>query len=140
MAIYFAASVVMTILFFSVPDSRGSLIVFAFINGFFTLGQMTWLALYPSEVFPTNVRATGMTLVFNVVRFPVAIGALLTSQLITAFGGIETAAIVMGCIAYAIGLAMTPFIGPETRGAPLLDVETDSDAPAPVRPSVALQS
>jgi MFS family permease len=140
MALYFAASVVMTILFFSVPDSRGSLIVFAFINGFFTLGQMTWLALYPSEVFPTNVRATGMTLVFNVVRFPVAIGALLTSQLITAFGGIETAAIVMGCIAYAIGLAMTPFIGPETRGAPLLDVETDSDAPAPVRPSVALQS
>ena len=132
MAFYFAASVVMTVLFFTIPDSRGSLMLFAFINGFFTLGQMTWLALYPSEVFPTNVRATGMTLVFNVVRFPVAAGALLTSQLITAFGGIETAALVMGCVAYGFGLLVVPFIGPETRARRLPDVGA---APEP-RPAV----
>jgi MFS family permease len=135
MALYFAASVVMTILLFTIPDSKGSLMFFAFINGFFTLGQMTWLALYPSEVFPTNVRATGMTLVFNVVRFPVAAGALLTSQLITAFNGIDTAALVMGCVAYGFGLLVVPFIGPETRARKLPEV--GAATPEATRPVVA---
>jgi MFS family permease len=131
MLVYFVGSIIMTPLLFSVPDSRDSLMAFAFLNGFFTLGQMTWLALYPSEVFPTNIRATGMTFVFNIVRFPVAVGALLTSQLITAFHGIPTAAIVMGCIAYGIGAVMTPFIGRETRGAPLPSVDGVADVAGP---------
>ncbi|MGW5382670.1 MFS transporter [Nocardia sp. NPDC003963] len=118
---FFAGSVIMTPVFFLVPDNRTQLIVLAFANGFFTLGQMTWLALYPSELFPTNIRATAMSVVFNLARFPAAIGALVTPALITAFGSIAAAAIVIGCAAYGIGALVTPVIGPETKGRPLPD-------------------
>jgi MFS family permease len=136
---YFVASVALTPVLFLVPDTKGSLIVFAFINGFFTLGQWTWLALYPSEVFPTQVRATGMTMVFNTARFAAAAGALLVSALISAFGSISTAAIVIGCVAYGVGALVAPFIGPETNGRPLPGVPTTDDAAVlaePVREAV----
>ncbi|MGC4934099.1 MFS transporter [Gordonia sp. DT30] len=116
---YFVASVAFTPCLFLLPDDRASLIFWSAINGFFTLGQMTWLALYPSELFPTNVRATGMTLVFNLARFPAAIGALISASLITAFGSIAVAAVVIGCIAYGLGVLVTWFLGPETRGTEL---------------------
>ncbi|GAB3200898.1 MFS transporter [Nocardioides hungaricus] len=123
LALFFAMSAALTPVFFIWPDTRGELIVAAFVNGFFTLGQMTWLALYPSELFPTNVRATGMSMVFNLARFPAAVGALMTPTLISAFGGsIATAAIVIGCIGYGLGLLIAPFLGPETKGQPLPDV------------------
>jgi MFS family permease len=135
---YFAASVIMTPLLFGVPDTRAQLIVLAFVNGFFTLGQWTWLALYPSEIFPTQIRATAMTVVFNTARLAAAAGALLTSALITAFGSIATAAIVIGCVAYGLGLVVAPFIGPETRGRPLPTApgSTVDDDPA-VEPAIA---
>jgi MFS family permease len=116
---FFAASVVVTPLFFTLPHSRGELIFWAAINGFFTLGQMTWLALYPSELFPTNVRATGMSLTFNLARIPAAVGALLSATLITGFGSIATAAIVIGCVGYGLGVLVAPFLGPETKARPL---------------------
>ena len=116
---FFVASVVLTPCMFLIPDSKGSLIFWAALNGFFTLGQMTWLALYPSELFPTNVRATGMTLVFNLARFPAAIGALISASLITTFGSISDAAIVIGCAGYGLGVLVAWFLGPETRGTTL---------------------
>jgi MFS family permease len=122
MIAYFAGSIVMVPVLFSVPDSSASLYVLVAINGFFTLGQWTWLALYPTELFPTHVRATAITLVFNIVRFAAAAGALLASALIDLFGSISTAAIVFGAI-YGLGLVVTPFIGPETRAQPLPGVD-----------------
>jgi MFS family permease len=116
---FFVASVIVTPLLFSVPESRGSLIFWAAVNGFFTLGQMTWLALYPSELFPTNLRATGMSLTFNLARVPAALGALLSAKLITGFGSIATAAIVIGCVGYGLGVLVAWFLGPETRGREL---------------------
>jgi MFS family permease len=122
-ALFFLMSAALTPFFFTWPDTRNELIVAAFVNGFFTLGQMTWLALYPSELFPTNIRATGMSLVFNLARFPAALGALITPTLISAFGSIATAAIVIGCCGYGLGLLITPVLGPETKGQPLPDVD-----------------
>ncbi|HEY4281068.1 MAG TPA: MFS transporter [Conexibacter sp.] len=116
---YFAASLAMTPVFFLLGKSEATLIILAFINGFFTLGQWTWLALYPSEVFPTQIRATAMTVVFNTARFAAAAGAMLAATLIDAFGSISTAAIVIGCVGYAAGMLIAPFIGPETRAKPL---------------------
>jgi MFS family permease len=124
---FFVASVIVTPLLFQLPDSRGSLIFWAVVNGFFTLGQMTWLALYPSELFPTNVRATGMSLSFNIARIPAAVGALISASLIAGFGSISTAAIVIGCIGYGLGVLVTPFLGPETRGRALPQLTTDAD-------------
>ncbi|MBD0860419.1 MFS transporter [Gordonia sp. zg691] len=116
---FFLASVAVTPCMFLLPDSKNSLVFWAAVNGFFTLGQMTWLALYPSELFPTNVRATGMTLVFNLARFPAAIGALISASLITAFGSISSAAVIIGCAGYGLGVLVTWFMGPETRGTTL---------------------
>ncbi|MEE3750860.1 MFS transporter [Mycobacterium intracellulare] len=125
---YFAASVVTTPLLFHLPESCAALIGFAALNGFFTLGQWTWMALYPSEVFPTQIRATAMTVVFNTARLAAAAGALLTPVLITAFGSISTAAIVIGCTSYALGMFVAPFLGPETRGRALPGVHTPTDS------------
>ncbi|PWD42092.1 MFS transporter [Gordonia paraffinivorans] len=116
---FFVASVVLTPCMFLIPDSKGSLVFWAAVNGFFTLGQMTWLALYPSELFPTNVRATGMTLVFNLARFPAAVCAFVSASLISAFGSIPDAAIVIGCAGYGLGVLVAWFLGPETRGTTL---------------------
>jgi MFS family permease len=113
---FFVASVVVTPLMFELPHNRGDLILWAIVNGFFTLGQMTWLALYPGELFATNVRATGMSLTFNLARIPAAIGALVSASLISGFGSIATAAIVIGCAGYGLGVLVALFLGPETRG------------------------
>lgn len=132
LAAYFAGSLVVTPLLFLVPDTHGALIAFAALNGFFTLGQWTWMALYPSELFPTNIRATAMTVVFNAARFAAAAGALLSATLITTFGSISTAAIVIGCVAYGIGLLAVPFLGPETTGRPLPTPEAIGDDARPL--------
>lgn len=119
---FFAGSAVMTPVFFLVPDSLGSLIALAALNGFFTLGQMTWVALYPSELFPTHVRATAMSITFNVARIPTAVFTLVAASLIAAFGTISSAAIIIGCVAYGLGVLIALFMGPETKGQPLPQV------------------
>jgi hypothetical protein len=60
-------------------------------------------------------------------RFVAAAATLLTATLIDAFGSISSAAIVIGCIAYALGALVTPFIGPETRARPLPGVEAPEE-------------
>ena len=50
-----------------------------------------------------------------------AIATLLGAFLIQVFGSISTAAVVVGSI-YALGLLVTPWIGPETRAKPLPDI------------------
>ncbi|MEK8174421.1 hypothetical protein NKH77_51720 [Streptomyces sp. M19] len=86
----------------------------------FTLGQMGWMATYPAELFPTAVRGTAITTVFNGTRFIAAAGALLSGSLVTGLGGISTAALTIGSI-YVIGLFFALNAGPETRGKPLPD-------------------
>jgi MFS family permease len=130
MTLYFAASLLLTPVFFLFAHTLTAMIGLAALNGVFTLGQMTWLALYPGELFPTHLRATAISAVFNLARFPAAIGAMLTPLLIGGFGSVATAAIVIGCCAYALGLLISPFIGPETRGAPLPQVDLSDRAPA----------
>jgi MFS family permease len=129
--LYFAASLVMTPILFELADTKTALLILAALNGFFTLGQWTWLALYTSEVFPTNIRATAMTVVFNMARFAAAAGTLLVATLIDAFGSIGSAAIVIGCIAYGVGALVAPFIGPETRARPLPGTPSVAPRPAP---------
>ena len=107
------------------------------LNGFFTLGQWTWLAIYPAELFPTHLRATAITIAFNATRFVAAAGTLATAALIGFFGSISAAAVVVGSI-YILGLLVTPWIGPETRGQPL--PEADEFAPTASSPAAAIES
>jgi len=59
-----------------------------------------------------------MSLVFDSSRSVSALGPLLAGRLISSFGGLGTAAAVMSLI-YVVGLMVTPFAGPETKGKPL---------------------
>lgn len=134
MVLFFAGSLVSVPLLFLYASTPTQLTLFAALNGFFTLGQWTWIALYPSELFPTQIRATAISFVFNTTRVIVAGGTLLSAAAIHFFGSIGTAATVIGS-GYVVGLLLTPWIGPETKGQPL---PTDDDAHLALQPSPAM--
>ena len=89
------------------------------VNGFFTVGQFSWMPMYLPELFPTGVRGSAISLVFDITRYVAALGPLLAGWLIATLGGsISSAASIIGVI-YVVGLIATPFAGPETKGTPL---------------------
>jgi MFS family permease len=137
MLFYFAGSLVSVPALFVWPTSLAVLTIAAAVNGFFTLGQWTWLAIYPSELFPTHIRATAITFVFNVTRLVAAGATLIGAYLIQVFGSISTAAVIVGSI-YALGLLVTPWIGPETRAKPLPSFDDFASA-ASRHPAVAAE-
>ncbi|MEJ2861601.1 MFS transporter [Actinomycetospora flava] len=116
---YYAGALIMTWVLFGLSySSLGWLIAAVFVNGIFTLGQMGWMATYPGELFPTAVRGSAITIVFNASRFLAAAGALLSGAIIGGLGGITVAALTIGSI-YVLGLVFSLIVGPETRGKPL---------------------
>ncbi|RTL61342.1 MAG: MFS transporter [Pseudonocardiaceae bacterium] len=116
---YFAGALVLTwVLFGFQYSSLGLLTLVVAVNGFFTLGQMGWMATYPGELFPTSLRGSAITVVFNVSRVFAAAGALLAGAIVGGLGGIATAALVIGSI-YVLGLVFALIAGPETKGKPL---------------------
>jgi MFS family permease len=116
---YFLGSLILTpILFFPATASTTLFLWVAGVNGIFTLGLMGWMGIYPPEVFPTYIRATAITIVFNLTRFIVAAMIIFSGELITLFGGIAMMAAVMAAV-YILGCAVTFFAGPETKNKPL---------------------
>jgi MFS family permease len=117
--LYFGASLVLTpVLFLWTHDLR-LIVVVLVVNGFFTLGQYTWMPVWLPEFYPTHLRATGAAVVFNAARFIAFLGPLLSAAIIARLGGYGIAATVVATI-YILGLAVAPFC-PETRGKPLPD-------------------
>src|SRR5215831_8538057 len=103
-------------LFLLVRDGD-TLLVISAANGFFSTGQFAWMTIYLPELFPTRVRGTAMSLVFDSSRSVAALGPLLAGRLVSSLG-IGTAAAVMSLM-YVVGLTVTPFAGPETNGKSL---------------------
>lgn len=91
-----------------------TLIIFAAIAGYFTLGQFSWMTIYLPELYPTRARTTGASFIFNFTRFFTVASVLVAGRLIAAFHGYAEAATIIGLI-YVIGLAAVGFL-PETRG------------------------
>ena len=89
----------------------------AALNGAFTLGQFAWMAIYSPELYPTAVRATAVSLVFNAARFVSILGPLLSGFLITRLGGYSVSAVLFSSM-YLVALCAVPFL-PETKGKPL---------------------
>jgi len=116
--LYYLGSFVMVVVLFQFVHDPGLLLVAAAVNGFFTSGIFAWMPIYLPELFPTHVRGSAISLVFDSSRYLAAAGPLLAGWLITALGGIGTAAVIFGSI-YLLGLVLTPFAGPETKGQPL---------------------
>jgi len=117
--LFFGASLLLTPVLFLWTHSLGLAVVVLVVNGFFTLGQYTWMPVWLPELYPTHLRATGAAFVFNAARFIAFLGPLLAGAIISSLGGYGIAATVVGLI-YILGLAVAPLV-PETRGVRLPD-------------------
>ncbi|MEU4671803.1 MFS transporter [Amycolatopsis sp. NPDC023774] len=117
--LFFGASLVLTPVLFLWTHSLGLIVIVLVINGFFTLGQYTWMPVWLPEFYPTHLRATGAAFVFNAARFVAFLGPLTAGAIISQLGGYGVAATVVGLI-YILGLVVAPFC-PETRGQQLPD-------------------
>jgi MFS family permease len=115
--IFFAASFVLTPALYMWTSDPHLLVLIAAINGFFTLGQYSWMAVWLPELFPTRMRATGMAFAFNAPRFIAFMGPLFAGMLIAQFGGFSKMAVTFSFI-YILGFVVVPFL-PETKGQPL---------------------
>jgi MFS family permease len=115
--LFFAMALVLTPVLFLWTQDLGLLLLVAAVNGYFSLGQYSWMPVWLPELFPTRIRATAMAFAFNAPRFIAFFGPLLAGTLIVSFGGFGTAATIVATI-YLLGLVAAPFL-PETRGKPL---------------------
>jgi MFS family permease len=117
LALAFAGSLVATPLVFLWAHSVNALMIAIAVNGLFTSGQFSWMAIYPPELFPTAVRGTAVSFIFNTARFVSFLGPVLAGFLISRLGGFSTAAMIFSA-SYLLALCAVPFL-PETRGKPL---------------------
>ena len=116
--LYYVGSFVMSVALFLFVSSPGVMLLVAGINGFFTLGQFSWMSVYLPELFPTAVRGTAISLVFNASRFVAALGPLFAGYVIATTGSIPATAVAMSFV-YVVGMLAARVAGPETRGQPL---------------------
>jgi hypothetical protein len=86
-------------------------------NRFLSGGLYSWFAVHPPELFPTSVRSTAISLIFNFARFLAMFGPIIASTLIGFFGGYGPAAKILAGV-FAAGLVVLPLL-PETKGQPL---------------------
>ena len=117
LAVYFGGALIATPLVFLWTHDPYMLPVVAAINGLFTSGQFTWMSVYPPELFPTAVRGTAISFIFNTARFIACWGPLVAGFLISRLGGHSTAAMLFSTT-YFFALCAVPFL-PETKGKPL---------------------
>jgi putative MFS transporter len=88
----------------------------------FTVSEAAGSALqfvYPNEVFPTDLRATGMGLAMSVSRIGAAAGTFLLPMTITKLGS-AYGLLIAGAIS-AVGLVVSYRMAPETRGLSLAE-------------------
>lgn len=91
----------------------GCVALFAFFNAM--AGNLT--AVYPIEVFPTEVRATGVGFASAVSRVGAAAGTFLLPLAITSIG--IGAAMLIGAAMCLIGAVVSQLMAPETTGQSL---------------------
>jgi len=116
--LYYNLGAILGFVVFGVVQDPFTFLMVAAVNGFFTVGQFAWMPVYLPELFPTDVRGSAISLVFDVTRYLAAAGPLLAGWLIVSLGGMSTAASIFG-LAYVVGMIVTPFVAPETKGRPL---------------------
>jgi MFS family permease len=97
------------------------LLVFA-VYGAFIQGVFSWTSIWLPELFPTRMRATAASFIFNAPRFISAVAPLIAGTLIVGLGGYGKAATIIGMF-YVLGLVAVPFL-PETKGIPLPESDT----------------
>ena len=124
MAFYAMCLILTPIVYLWVQDIHLLLLVFA-VYGFFIQGIFSWTSIWLPELFPTRMRATAASFIFNAPRFISAVAPLIAGTLIVGLGGYGKAATIIGMF-YVLGLVAVPFL-PETKGMPL--PESDEERP-----------
>ncbi len=87
--------------------------------GLFTGGVFSWYAVHPPELFSTAVRASSISIIFNLARLLAVVGAVVTGTLAATLGGVGNAAAIVAPI-YLLGIIAVLLL-PETKGQPLPD-------------------
>jgi len=96
-----------------------------FAQGFVTTLFFGWLPLYLPELFPTEVRAAGSGIAYNVGRFITAAGVLAAGGLFVALGG-SYPRIGAACgMVYLLGIVAIRW-APDTTGRGLIHSKTSS--------------
>ena len=117
LACFFGGGLLTIPLLYVWTHSLPAVVLAAGLNGMLTLGQFVWMAIYPPELFPTAVRATAVSLIFNSARYISFLGPLFAGVLITRLGGYSATAMLFSVV-YVFALCVVPFL-PETKGQPL---------------------
>ncbi len=117
LVVYLIFSGVFTYLF-AVVSGLPFIVGTAMLMSFFTLGAWDVLYAYTPELYPTEVRATGMGWASGMTRIAGAIapslgGALLSRSLV--------AALTLYAVSFVIGGLTVFLLGQETKGRPLLE-------------------
>lgn len=115
---YSIGSVVMgLILYLALPAYYPWYPVVLPIFGFFVFGVFSGHAVYFPELFPTQIRSTGVAFCNGAARIITSFGPLVAGLLVSTFGSFNRVTAVMSCFALLSVLAM--LLGRETRGLPL---------------------
>jgi MFS family permease len=114
---YLVGSIVITPIVFLIIRDPTTVVVLQLANGFLTGGLYGWFAVHPPEIFPTSIRSSAISLIFNSARFLAMFGPIAASSLIAFFGGYGPAATTLASV-FAVGIVAVMFL-PETKGKPL---------------------
>jgi MFS family permease len=114
---YLAGSIVITPIVFMLVRDASIVVALQLVNGFLTGGLYGWFAVHPPELFPTSIRSSAISLIFNSARFLAMFGPIVASSLIAFFGGYGPAATTLASV-FAVGIVAVLFL-PETKRKPL---------------------
>ncbi len=117
LATYLAASGVFTYLF-AVADGTAGLVAAGALMSFFSLGAWGALYAYTPELYPTEIRATGMGAASSLTRIAGALAPLVGGLLLPVS---LPAALTVYAVAFLVGGLVVLVVGVETRGRGLAD-------------------
>ncbi|TWS24294.1 MFS transporter [Tsukamurella sputi] len=107
--------------------------VYAFISG----GPSILVWIYPSELFPTEIRASASGLVTAISRFGAATGTYLLPMSIAGLGTPTT--MMFGAVLTGVAFVVCLALAPETKGRSL-DAASSGEFPAQARPAPQKES
>jgi MFS family permease len=119
LAVYLVGSVAITPIIFILVKDPVAIVWLQLLNGYVTGGLYGWYSIHPPELFPTAIRSSAVSIIFNAARLLAMFGPIVASNLISYFGGYGPTTTILSSV-FLVG-AVAVFFLPETRGRHLPD-------------------